>query len=143
MQEKESFDRGEALGSELRQLPAETYNTLRLLLDYSEANCVFVPIRSMQYMAVIDQEEIIFVDAVSARRSIELIWHKFKPQERSNLTTPVSYRLTYYDKKALETMKRLQWEFNKFVQQQYNRLKKNQLSSDTKIITLDIKKTDS
>ncbi len=37
-------------------------------------------------------------------------------------------------------MKRLQWEFNKFIQQRYNRSKENQLSSDTKAITLNIKK---
>lgn len=106
MQEIESFERGEELGSEPRKLPAETYNTMRLLLDYSDSSCVFVPIRSMQYMAVIDREEIIFVDAIFARRSIEFSWHQFKPQKRSNLTDPVSYSFTYYNKKALETMKR-------------------------------------
>jgi len=74
MQEIESFERGEELGSEPRKLPAETYNTMRLLLDYSDSSCVFVPIRSMQYMAVIDREEIIFVDAIFARRSIEFSW---------------------------------------------------------------------
>ncbi len=143
MQEKESFSRGEELGYELRKLPAETYNTLRLLLDYSDGSCVFVPIRSMQYMAVIDREEIIFVDGLSARRSIEFIWHQFKPQKRSNLTDPVSYRFTYYDKKALGTMKRLQWEFNKFVHQQHDRLKEDQLSVNAKVISLDTKKNKS
>lgn len=140
MQEKESFNRGEELGSELRKLPAETYNRLRLLLDYSESSCIFVPIRSMQYMAVIDREEIIFVDGLSARRSIEFIWHQFKPRERSNLTDPVSYRLTYYDKKALETMKRLQWEFNKFLHQQHDRSKEKQLSTKNSVIDFNPKK---
>ena len=137
MHEKEAFNRGEEIGSELRSLPAETYNTLRLLLDYSDTNSVFVPIRSMQYMAVLDDEEIIFLDAVSARRSIEFAWQQFKPQERDNLTDPVSYRLVYYDEKALETMKRLQWEFNKFLHQKHNRLKEQQLSEKADIIELD------
>ncbi len=115
MKQTEEFSRGKALGFENKLLPSETYNAMRLLLDYSESSCVFVPIRSMQYMAVIDKEEVIFVDAVSARRSIEFSWQYFKPQLRSTLTEPVSYQFTYYDTKAIETMKRAQGEFNKFV----------------------------
>ena len=136
MQQKEVFHRGDEIGHEFRKLPATTYNTLRLLFDYSDSSAVFLPIRSMQYMAIIDQEEIIFVDGLSKRRSIELAWQQFKPQERSNLTDPVSYRFTYYDEKALETMKRLQWEFDKFVHQQHDRLKEKQSSSDTKVINI-------
>ena len=138
MQEKERFNRGDEIGSENRMLPAETYNTIRLLLDYSESSCVFVPIRSMQYIAVIDHEEVIFVDGLTAKRSIEFSWRQFKPQERSNLTDPVSYSFTYYSEKALVTMKRLQWEFDKFLHQQHDRLKEKQSSSDVKIIKLDM-----
>jgi len=123
MKEIESFERGEELGSELRKLPAETYNTMRLLLDYSDSSCVFVPIRSMQYMAVIDREEVIFVDAISARRSIEFSWRNFKQSERSSLSDAVSFRFCYYDHKALETIKRAQGEFNKFVHQMMLRSK--------------------
>ena len=34
-----------------------------LLLEHSKDGVVFVPIRSMQYLAVIDHEEIIFLDS--------------------------------------------------------------------------------
>ncbi len=137
MQKKESFNRGEALGHKARMLPAETYNAMRLLLDYSDASCVFVPIRSMQYMAVIDQEEVIFVDAVSARRSIEFSWQQFKPQQRSSLTEPVAYRFTYYDVKAIETIKRAQGEFNRFVQQMIDRGKNARPSVKADVIRFD------
>lgn len=137
MQQTEVFHRGEEIGHEARKLPAVTYNTIRLLFDYSDTSAVFLPIRSMQYMAVIDHEEIIFVDGLSARRSIEFAWQQFKPQERSNLTDPVSYRFTYYSEKALETMKRLQWEFDKFLHQQHDKLKELQISSGAEVIKLD------
>ena len=87
-------------------------------------------------MAIIDPKEVIFIDGSSAKRSIEFAWHHFKPQERDNLIDPVTYRLTYYDTKALETMKRLQWEFDKFLHQQYRRLKEKQSPFEAKIITL-------
>jgi len=76
MHTKEVFYRGEKIGHEDRMLPAVTYNTIRTLLahairDDSDSSSVFLPIRSMQYMAIIDQEEIIFVDGLCARKSIE------------------------------------------------------------------------
>ncbi len=142
MQQKEVFHRGKEIGHEARKLPAVTYNTIRLLFNYSDTSSVFLPIRSMQYMAVIDHEEIIFVDGLSARRTIEFAWQEFKPQERSNLTDPVSYRFTYYDEKALETIKRAQWEFDKFVHQQHERLKESQLSTNSNVINLDLTKQD-
>ena len=142
MQKHESFNRGEKLGFELRMLPAETYNIMHLLLSYSDSSCVFLPIRSMQYMAVIDHEEVIFVDAISARRSIELSWQHFNPRERSSLTEPVPFRFVYYDSKALETMKRLQWEFDKALHVYYDRSKEKLPTTAATVIPLDLDQTD-
>ena len=133
----EEFYRGEEQGYEIRSLPAVTYNTLRLVFDYSDSNCVFLPIRSMQYMAVIDKEEIIFVDGLKSKKVIELAWKCFKPQERNNLADPVSYHFSYYNEKAIETMKRLQWEFDKALHLHYDRLKEKQPASDATVIPLD------
>ena len=137
MNQTENFSRGDALGFEKKMLPAKTYNAMRTLLDYSESSCVFVPIRSMQYMAVIDQEEVIFVDAISARRSIEFSWQHFKPQLRTALIEPVSYQFTYYDLKAIETMKRAQSEFNHFVQQMMSRTKDKLKPNRSNIVQFD------
>ena len=50
--------RNTELQREPRQLPAKVYNTAHLLLEHSKEGVVFVPIRSMQYLAVIDHEEL-------------------------------------------------------------------------------------
>lgn len=120
MRQIESFVRGEALGSEQRLLPAAVYNEMILLFHRRAGSCLFVPIRSMQYMAVIDNEEVIFVDS-QRRTTIEFSWQKFTPQTRSSLDDPVTYEFVYYNKKALETMKRAQVEFAKFIHQMNER----------------------
>ena len=136
MHTKEVFYRGKKIGHEDRHLPAVTYNAMRLLFDYSDSSSVFLPIRSMQYMAVIDHEEIIFVDGLCAKKTVELAWRHFGPQQRSNLTDPVPYRFSYYEEKALETMKRLQWEFDKAVHQQQERIKEQLPETKAEVIDL-------
>lgn len=95
---------------EPRQLPAEVYNAAHLLLQHSRDGVVFVPIRGMQYLAVIDHEEIIFLDSEN-KSWVEISWQNFRPQQRSALTDPVPYEAVYYTSGAAETMKRLLGEF--------------------------------
>jgi hypothetical protein len=61
--DQESFERGQALQRQHSVLPAAIYNQTRILLANSARGCVLVPIRGMQYLAVIDAEEIIFIDS--------------------------------------------------------------------------------
>lgn len=127
----ESFDRGVELGRETRQIPEEFYNLIHSSLAKVTKSCLFVPIRSMQYLAVIDKKEIIFVDSLS-NRYIEFSWQQFKPQTRENLIAAVPYELVYYQYKALETMKRLQREFQLSLVQIYNNKQKiNQTTSSS------------
>jgi hypothetical protein len=49
---------------EHRQLPAETYNLALTLLARSTSGNLFIPIRSMQYLAILDAEEWVFLDGV-------------------------------------------------------------------------------
>jgi hypothetical protein len=102
------FDR--ELASEERQLPAETYNLARVLLGHNGMEPVFVPIRCMQYLAIVDRNEIIFVDGIDKSRAA-LAWTDFHPQKRSGLQDPVSYTARYYQPGAAQTMLRLQSEF--------------------------------
>lgn len=108
---EESFYRDRELAREPATLPAATYNLTRILLARSGHGCVFVPIRSLQYLAVIDREEIIFVDR-EGRRMIELAWQRFRPAARKALDEPVPYERVYYQEKGRETMKRLPREFH-------------------------------
>lgn len=112
----ETFYREDPIEVQHRRLPAEIYNSTHRLLARSDFGCVFVPIRSLQYLAVIDTEEVIFVDR-EAKHLVELAWRVFHPQVRTALDQPVPYELHIYMKKAFEVLPRLQGEFFKAVEQ--------------------------
>jgi len=107
-----SFERGAEIGREIRQLPAEYYRKILLLFSRSRGSSLFVPIRSMQYLAIVDSEEIVFVDG-QGPRLIELAWRDFQPGERQDLRAPVTYTCVYYEQKGNAAMARLQAEFFK------------------------------
>ena len=107
-----SFERGPEIGREARTLPADHYRLIRLLFSRNQSDTLFVPIRSMQYLGIIDREEIAFVDG-QGPRLIELCWRDFRSGEREDLRTPVTYTCIYYDAKGREIMHRLQNEFFK------------------------------
>ena len=60
MNTKETFLRSHEIQREIRTLPADLYNLARILYCQSGNPALFVPIRDMQYLAVIDIEEIFF-----------------------------------------------------------------------------------
>lgn len=108
----ESFYREDPLEVRPAQLPAVLYNLAHRLLVKSGGSCLFVPIRGIQYLAVIDAEEIIFVDR-EARHLVELAWRHFRPQARAGLSESVPYEIHLYLDKARQTLPRLQGEFFK------------------------------
>jgi hypothetical protein len=101
-------------------IPAELFNRCRLLLSRCRYEHVFVPIRSMQYLAVIDEEGVIFVDsqAYAVRggeggRMILIAW-QFRPDLRPDaLNEPVPIDVVYYHPDAVQTQKRLMGDFVK------------------------------
>lgn len=107
---EEKFYRGTEMGREARHLTARIYNLARVLCARSETGSVFVPIRSMQYLAVLDREEFIFVDRERGHL-IELAWREFHAGERESLTDPVAYQAVYYTDDAPAIMSRLHSEF--------------------------------
>lgn len=110
----ETFERGPALTTLDAALPAATYNLTRILLADSRRGCVFVPIRSMQYMAVIDREEIIFVDS-QYKRWVEVAWRHFAPQARAALDDPVAYQAVFYTPDGRDLQRRIQADFHKAI----------------------------
>lgn len=104
------------LRREARHLPAATYNLAHTLLAHSPSATVFVPIRSMQYLAILDHEEFVFLDSVT-KNWIEISWQNFHPQQRHALDEPVAYDAVYYTPKAADIMMRLQREFYLALQQ--------------------------
>jgi hypothetical protein len=109
---EETFYRRDEIVREAHTLPAATYNLAHTLLSRAQNGCLFVPIRSMQFLAVLDGEEIIFVDREGGR-FIEIAWQAFRPQDRAALTDPVSYEVVYYSPQAAALMARLHGEFIK------------------------------
>lgn len=102
--------RNAAFATEIRFLPAETYNLAITLLAHEASGQLFVPIRSMQYLAIIDHEEFVFIDG-ERKCWVDIAWQKFKPQTRSSLVEPVQYEAVYYRLESIDWMRRLQSEF--------------------------------
>jgi hypothetical protein len=94
---------------EARTLPAALYNQLHSMLARSPG-ALFIPIRSMQYLAIVDAEETIFVDHLR-KNWVEIAWRHFRPQARHSLDQSVAYEAVYYSAEGPELMRRLQAEF--------------------------------
>lgn len=101
---------------EPRQLPAATYNLALTLLARSASGNLFIPIRAMQYLAIMDAEEFVFLDG-ERKCWIDIAWRNFRPQARVSLVDPVNYDAVYYTPEAAQIMARLQRELYLALQQ--------------------------
>lgn len=116
----ETFFRPDEVARERLSIPAALYNRCRLVLSRCQYEHIFVPIRAMQVLAVIDEEEIIFVDnqAYAVKdgeggRLIVLAW-KFRHDQRGDdLTGPAPIELVYYQDRSRDLHNRLIGEFAK------------------------------
>ena len=73
-----------------------------------------MPIRSMQFLAVMDKDEIIFVDSQSyavsgdeGGRLVLIAWQFKRSNEREALTDPVPCEVVFYDRKNDDIQLRL------------------------------------
>lgn len=119
----ETFFRPAEIARERVTLPAPLANRCRLLLQHADARHVFVPVRSMQYQAVLDETEIIFVDnqsyAVSegqGGRLIMLAWDIALRNPRDSLTAPVPMEIVYFNSDGHDIHRRLMSEFPRAVE---------------------------
>lgn len=115
---RETFFRpDQPFAQEPSALPADIHNGLQLLLARDGGTCVFLPIRSMQYQAVIDREEVVFVDAYGGYayqdgvggRLIRIAWRP-SGEPRDSLSEPVPCEIVYYFAGLKETQWRLMGE---------------------------------
>ena len=107
--------RDQAIHRETRKLPADTYNLARTLQARSPSGVAFVPIRSMQVLAILDRDEFVFLDSQYKTWAM-VAWQCFRSDERDTLEDPVSYELACYDEGGMEAMKRLPREFHQALQ---------------------------
>lgn len=107
--------RDREISRETHRLPAVTYNLAHTLLARSPSGCLFVPIRSMQYLAVLDRVEFVFVDS-QLKQWVEIAWQHFQPQSRTTIGDPVPYEAVIYHPDGRQHMTRLLGEFPKALQ---------------------------
>lgn len=108
--------RDQVFASETRFLPAEVYNLAMTLLARDASGQLFVPIRSMQYLAILDHEEFVFIDG-ERKCWIDVAWRHFKPQARNSLADPVEYEAVYYRLESIDWMRRILSEFPQALRQ--------------------------
>jgi len=103
-------------------IPYASYNLARSLFMRAQSKPVFVPIRSMQYLAVIDGDDIRFVDseAYAVRnerggRMITVSWHP-DAAGRESLQQNIPMTVVFYDCDMSEIQARLAGEFQKALQ---------------------------
>jgi len=102
--------RDDEVARDSRYLPSTTYNLAVTLLAGCPTGHLFVPIRSMQYMAIVDSEEFVFLD-IQRKCWIDIAWLNFRSGARTALDQPVEYEAVYYRDDLAVIMSRLQTEF--------------------------------
>ena len=125
-------------------VPAEIYNLHHAFHTRCETGHVFVPIRSLQFMAVLDKNEIVFVDSQSyavskdeGGRLILIAWKFAASHDRDALTDPTPCEVVFYDKKNSDLQLRLISEFREAMQLMDQRYRDQQLPAQgAKILSL-------
>jgi hypothetical protein len=128
--QSETFFRPDQLAVERLTIPAALYNACRLTLSRCSNAHAFVPVRSMQIMAVIGREEVIFVDsqdyAVQDNEGGKLIclaWIFRHEAGRDDLTEPAPIELRYSREAARQLHNRLVGEFQQVLDLMAERLR--------------------
>ena len=101
------------------RLLSQTYNLAHVLLKRSQSDHLFVPIRSLQYLAVIEKNAFWFVDSLAyavrgdeGGRLIRISWHPLiHSNEREGLNQDMDCRVIFYGEDMSEIQNRLNSEF--------------------------------
>ncbi len=100
------------------RLPAELFRLYRRTWRRGEAARVFVPVRGMQVLAVLGDDEIIFVDSFDYRvqdgiggRLIQLAWRFASATAMESLNQPVPCTVIHYQAGLDAVQRRLLGEF--------------------------------
>ena len=130
------------------RLLSQTYNLAHVLLNRNQSNHLFVPIRSLQYLAIIEKNAFWFVDSLAyavrgdeGGRLIRISWHPLiKPNQRESLAQDMDYRVIFYGEDMSEIQTRLNSEFyqSMLLLDQRHR---DSLNTDCKVNILPLKST--
>jgi hypothetical protein len=114
----EVFFRPEEIEREASSIRAELFSRCRRALARSVTGCAFVPVRSMQLLAVITRDEIVFVDNLNyavrdgrGGRLIMLAWDLSRGGQRTSLDRPVPIEIVSFQEESRDLHNRLMSEF--------------------------------
>lgn len=132
---RETFFRPPEYARQRSALPAAVYNDLQLLHKRGAGKSLFIPIRSMQFQAVVEGGEVIFVDSHGGYahqdgvggRLIRAAWQSTSAAERESLTDPVLCEIVHYFPDLAETQRRLMSEFPPVLRQLLQRQREQDL----------------
>lgn len=114
----EVFFRPEEIRREVSSIRADLYQLCRKALKRSITESAFVPVRSMQLLAVITRAEIVFVDNLNyavqdgkGGRMIMLAWDLSHSGQRDAIDAPVPLEIVYLHNSSADLHARLMSEF--------------------------------
>ena len=127
---------------------SKTYNLAHILLNRSQSTHLFIPIRSLQYLAIIEQNTFWFVDslayAVRGDEGGRLIRVSWKPlidaSQRDALNQNMDCRVVFYGNDMSEIQNRLNSEFYQAMLQ-IDQRHRDSLITNSKISILPLKST--
>lgn len=142
----ESFFIPDQFSCQQERLPSQTYNLAHILFNRCQSDHLFVPIRSMQYLAIIEQNAFWFVDSMAyavqdseGGRLITVSWHPIlSPSNREGLDQHMDCRINFYRSDMSDIHRRLRGEFFQAMQLMDNRFR-DTIRADSKIAILPLR----
>ena len=125
MHERHSFFTPPCYATEQGVILAPVYNLAQTLLKRSGEEHLFVPIRSMQVLAIIEPKMFWFIDSLAyavqdgeGGRLVTVSWKPLQPpSERESLEQPMPCEISFYGKEQREVQLRLNTEFMQAMKQ--------------------------
>jgi len=135
--ETHSFFIPPAFSTQLSAINSAAYNLAHILLNRTESDYVLVPVRSMQYLAVIDGNDFWFVDSQAyavnqneGGRMITVSWHTDSASERTSLGQNIPLKVIFYARDMQQIQTRLTGEFYQAMQQMDQRYRDQQIPAE-------------
>jgi len=129
--ETQSFFTPDEFSCQQSKILSKAYNLAHVLLHRSESDHLFIPVRSLQYLAIIEKNAFWFVDSLAyavrgdeGGRLIRISWHPIidANHHREGLNQNIDCRVIFYGKDMADIQTRLNNEFYqsmKLIDQRY------------------------
>ena len=120
----QSFFTPDEFSCQQTRLLSNTYNLAHILLKRSQSDHLFIPIRSLQYLAIIENNAFWFVDSLAyatrgndGGRLIRISWHPLMhASQRESLIENMDCRVIFYGNDMQDIQNRLNVEFYQAMQ---------------------------